>query len=83
MAHGKADRARARRTATALRRRDRRAARHRQQKPGWAGHLPDLTWVPLAALDSINNPVLRAVMARLRREAGAGSDVLAGFNSAL
>lgn len=85
MAHGKADQARRRRTATALRRRDNRAKRRRRQ-PGWAGHLPDLTQLPLAALESITDAgsqILRDALARIRRDAGDKGEVLAGFNSAL
>lgn len=84
MAHGKADDARRRRTATALRRRNRRAARHWQ--PGWAGHLPDLTQLPLAALESITDAgsqILRDALARVRRDAAHEGEALAGFNSAL
>lgn len=76
-----AARARARRINTALTRRDRRRKRHRRTQAGWPTGLPDLASLALAELPRVDNPVLRAALARLAGKPDEG--VFAGFQSAL
>jgi FXSXX-COOH protein len=45
--------------------------------------LPDLADMPLADLAAVDNPAVRAALARIRDQAATGSAVAAGFNSAL
>ncbi|MFE4059858.1 FxSxx-COOH cyclophane-containing RiPP peptide [Streptomyces sp. NPDC059096] len=50
--------------------------------PGTAGELPDLLALDLAALRTLDHPVLSEVMADLRGRAEQPRDMLWGFNNA-